>query len=160
MVRVQHANLGQDCIGQFNATFNATFLDDYTETTANIDNTVSQKDRAGTHTNETFQRAFPELRWTTNIDWTKDRWSGVLAFRWTDEMTLDGGTKVDSVLFTDLRVSYTPSFANDGLTISAGINNLFDEDPPVCFPCGVIGMSIVAHDLPGQVGYLRVSYQQ
>ncbi len=74
-------------------------------------------------------------------------------------MTLDGGTKVDSVVFTDLRLSYRPAILDDALTFSLGFNNVLDEDPPVCFPCGVIGMSIVVHDLPGRVGYLRVSYQ-
>ena len=146
-------------IGEFTATLNATFLSDYTETTANIDGTSSTTDRKGTHTNETFQRAFPELRWTTNFGWAKNRWSGNLALRYTDEMTLDGGTKVDSVIFTDLRLSYNPSFFSDGVAITLGFNNILDEDPPVCFPCGVIGMSIVLHDMPGRVGYLRVSYQ-
>ncbi len=146
-------------IGQFNATLNATILDEYIERTANVDNTETVTDRTGTHTNETFQRAFPELRWTTTVNWARDRWGGVLAFRWTDEMDLSGGTKVDSALFTDLKVSYTPDILEDGLTISVGFNNVLDEDPPVCFPCGVIGMSTVSHDLPGRVGYFRVAYQ-
>ena len=30
----------------------------------------------------------------------------------------------------------------------------------VCDPCGVIGLSTVSHDLPGTVGYIRVTYQQ
>ena len=147
-------------IGEFGVTFNATVLDDYTERTANIGGGETVTDRTGTHTNETFQRAFPELRWTTSIDWNRDRWAGNLAFRYTDEMTLAGGTTtVDSVVFTDLRLSYRPQIMDDSLTVSIGFNNLLDEDPPVCFPCGVIGMSIVVHDLPGRVGYLRVSYQ-
>jgi iron complex outermembrane receptor protein len=56
-------------------------------------------------------------------------------------------------------VSYNPSFFGDGVSVTLGFNNVLDEDPPVCFPCGVIGMSTVVHDLPGRVGYLRVSYQ-
>ena len=76
-------------------------------------------------------------------------------------MELSGDTKVDSVIFTDLRVAWTPSnFADGRFTVAAGINNVFDEDPPVCFPCGVLGMSIVVHDLPGQVGYIRATWQQ
>lgn len=146
--------------GQVNATMNATFLSDYTETTANIDGTSTVTDRTGTHTNETFQRAFPELRTVTTIDWVKDRWAGSLAFRWTDEMELSGNMTVDSAMFTDLRVSYRPDIWDDSLTIALGFNNLLDEDPPTCFPCGVIGMSTVVHDLPGRVGYLRVTYQQ
>ena len=146
--------------GRLAATLNATFLDDYIERTANIDGTETVTDFSGTHTNETFPRAFPELRTLTTIDWTRDRWGGSLAFRWTDEMTLANGNKLDSVMFTDLRVTYRPAFADDALTLALGLNNLLDEDPPVCFPCGVIGMSIVSHDLPGRVGYLRATYQQ
>ena len=146
--------------GQLNASLNATFLDEYIERTANVDGSETVTDRTGTHTNETFQRAFPELRWVADLDWTRDRWSGSLTFRWTDSMELSGGTSVDSALFTDLRVAYRPDILNDGLTIALGFNNVLDEDPPICFPCGVIGMSQVVHDLPGRVGYLRVSYQQ
>ena len=145
--------------GQVDVTFNGTFLDDYTERTANVGGGETVTDRTGTHTNETFQRAFPDLRWVTNVNWSRDRWQGNLAFRWTDEMTLDDGSTVDSALFTDLRVSYTPDIADDALTIALGFNNVLDEDPPICFPCGVIGMSQVVHDLPGRVGYLRLTYQ-
>jgi len=144
-------------IGQFGITLNATHLDEYLESTANIDNTVSVTDRTGVHTNETFQRAFPEWRAVTTIDWTKDRWTGAMVFRWTDEMTFEGA-KMDSAMFTDLRVSYNPSYMDDALSVTLGFNNVFDEDPPVCVTCGV-GMSRVAHDIPGTVGYLRVTYR-
>ena len=144
-------------IGQFNASFNASFLSNYKETTANIDDTVTVTDRAGTHTNETFQRAFPDLRWVTTVDWAKNNWGATVAFRWTDSMELDGGGKVDSGMFTDLQVSYSPRLLGEGLTATLGFNNVFDEDPPLCFPCGVIGMSTVVHDLPGRVGYLRLT---
>ena len=138
--------------GQFNASVVATFLDEYTETTANVDGSVSVTDRTGTHTNETFQRAFPELRTVTTVDWIKDRWNANLAFRWTDEVTAADATKVDSVMFTDLRVTYTPDIADDALTFSIGFNNLFDEDPPI-LATSTIGMSNVLHDLPGRIGY-------
>lgn len=146
--------------GVFSARFVATYLDKYEETTANIDDTVEVTDRTGTHTDETFQRAFPEWRWTTTVDWLFNDWGASLTFRWVDEMTTDGGGPVDSALFTDVQVRYTPAFANDAITIALGVNNVLDEDPPVCFPCGVIGLSLVSHDLPGRYGYLRLSYQQ
>ena len=145
-------------MGQINATLNATYLADYTERTANIDGTETITERAGTHTDETFQRAFPRLRWTTTVDWSRNRWAAAVSFRWTDAMTLGDGEPVDSAAFTDLRLIYSPSSAADGWTISLGFNNLFDEEPPICFPCGVNGMSQVVHDLPGRVGYLRLVY--
>ena len=147
-------------IGQVDVTFNASFLSDYEEATENIDGTETVTDRTGTHTNETFQRAFPDLRWTTTVDWAKNNWGATVAFRWTDSMELPGGGKVDSGMFTDLRLSYSPRLLGEGLTATLGFNNVFDEDPPLCFPCGVIGMSQVVHDLPGRVGYLRLSYRQ
>ena len=147
-------------IGQLSVTFDATFLGDYTERTENVDGTESVTDRTGTHTNETFQRAFPELRWTATVDWLKDRWDGSLGFRWTDAMALGGGSEVDAALFVDARLSYTPSLQGDNWTATLGLNNLLDEDPPLCFPCGVIGMSTVSHDLPGRIGYLRIAYRR
>ena len=147
-------------LGQFNVTFNATFLSDYKETTENVDGSESVSDLAGTHTNETFQRAFPDLRWITTVDWAKNRWTGTVAFRWTDSLTLSGDNKVDSALFTDLRLSYSPRLMGEGMTVTLGFNNVLNEDPPLCFPCSVIGMSQVLHDLPGRVGYLRVAFRR
>ena len=145
-------------IGQFGATLSATFLREYLEWTANVDGTETVTDRAGTHTNETFQRAFPDLRWTLAVDWLRGPWAGTLSLRWTDAMRLAGGSEVDTALFTDVVLRYGPG-AQRGWAVAVGFNNLFDEDPPVCFPCGVIGMSQVSHDLPGRIGYLRVVYR-
>lgn len=147
-------------LGRFDAQFNASYLQKYEEITTNPDGSPLVTDLTGIHTDETFQRAFPEWRWTTNVDWLLNEWGASLTFRWVDEMTLDSGAPLDSALFTDVQVRYTPAFADDALTVALGVNNVLDEEPPVCFPCGVIGMSLVAHDLPGRVGYLRVSYEQ
>jgi iron complex outermembrane receptor protein len=86
------------------------------------------------------------------------RFTGSLRFRWFDEMDNDG-SKLDSAMFTDLRLSWNPSFADDSMTFTLGFNNVLDEDPPVCQNCGVIGFNPVVHDIPGRVGYVRFSYQ-
>jgi iron complex outermembrane receptor protein len=147
-------------IGQFNVKLNATKLSEFKERTNNPDGSVSVNDLKGQHTDETFARAFPDLRMNTTVDWMRDRWNGSLVFRWTDDMTTSDGSKLDSAMFADLRASYNPEFLDDALTITLGFNNVFDEDPPVCFPCGVIGLSTVSHDLPGRVGYLKVTYER
>ena len=146
--------------GTFTVDIDATHLDEYKETTNNPDGTQSVNDLTGTHPDETFFRAFPEWRAVTTVGWNMNRFTGSLRFRWVDEMVLDSGSTMDSAMFTDLRLSWNPAMMDDALTISVGLNNLLDEDPPVCDACGVIGMSPVSHDLPGTVGYLRVSYQQ
>ena len=145
--------------GTFKVNVNATYLDEYKERTNNPDGTVSVNDLTGTHPNETFFRSFPEWRAVTTVDWVRDRFSGTLRFRWVDDMLLDSGSTLDSVTYTDLRLNYNPDWYDDALTISVGFNNLLDEDPPFCDACYYVGMSPVSHDLPGRVGYLRVTYQ-
>ena len=81
-----------------------------------------------------------------------------MSFGWTDDMTDAGGQELDSVLFTDLRVTYTPAILNDALAVSVGFNNVFDEDPPI-LSTSTINQSISMHDLQGTVGYLRVSWE-
>jgi iron complex outermembrane receptor protein len=147
-------------LGSFALNFNATYLDEYKETTNNPDGTQSVNDLTGRHPDETFFRAFPEWRAVTSLDWSMSRFTGTLRIRWTDEMLLDSGSKLDAVAFTDLRFSYNPSWGDDALVFTVGLNNVLDEDPPLCDACGVIGMSPVSHDLPGRVGYLRVTYRQ
>lgn len=146
-------------VGTFTLDIDATHLDEYKEFTNNPDGSQTAIDRTGTHPDETFFRAFPEWRAVTTVGWNMNRFTGLLRFRWVDEMTLDSGSTLDSAMFTDLRLSWNPDMMDDALTISVGLNNLLDEDPPVCDACGVIGMSPVSHDLPGTVGYLRVTYQ-
>ncbi len=146
--------------GNFSLNFNATYLDEYKETTNNPDGTQTVVDRTGTHPQEVFARAFPEWRALTSLDWSRNRWTGSLRIRWVDEMVMASGNTLDSVAFTDLRFTYNPSWASDALTFTLGFNNVLDEDPPVCDSCGSRNMSAVVHDLPGRVGYIGVSYQQ
>lgn len=147
-------------VGLFNARVNATLLDEYVERIPNPDGTESVNDRTGTHTSETFERAFPELRLTSTLGWrsSSDRWNGSLTFRYVDEMEASNNETLDSVLFTDLQVSYVPPVADDALTITLGFNNVFDEEPPV-LNTSLVGVSLVSHDIPGTVGYLRFRYQ-
>jgi len=146
-------------MGQFGLRVNATYLDEFKERTRNPDGSASVNDLTGRHPDETFFRAFPEWRMVTGLDWVKDRLSGGLTIRWVDDMLLDSGSNLDSVAFTDLRFTYNPDILGEALTLSLGFNNVFDEDPPVCDACGVISMSPVSHDLPGRVGYFRVTYE-
>ena len=142
--------------GQFDVNLNATFLDNYTEFTLNPDGSFSENDRTGTITNETFQRAFPELRLTTTVNWTRDRWNAGLTFRYVDDLDQPSGNVLASRLYTDLRVRYRLPSGDNKTDFIVGVNNLFDEDPSVCDSCGVINMSPVVHDLPGMIGYARL----
>ncbi len=141
--------------GPWSVAVAATYLDNYTELTRNPDGSLSVFDRTGTITDETFQRAFAEWRANARVDWRRNRWNAGLTFRWTDSMIQDDGNTLDSILYTDLLVSYDLPVGGDSTTLSFGINNLLDEDPSVCTACGVVGMSPF-HDIPGTFGYVRL----
>ncbi len=142
--------------GKLDVGLNATQLDDYTERTQNPDGSLTSTDRTGTITDETFQRAFPELKATARLDWLRNSWSAGLTARHVDSMTQASGNELASKTFVDLRGQYTTAFGRNDLTYTVGLNNVLDEDPAVCDSCGVIGMSPVVHDLPGTIGYVRV----
>ncbi|MFT5139216.1 MAG: iron complex outermembrane receptor protein [Lysobacterales bacterium] len=146
--------------GQFNVRFDATFLSDYTEITNNSDGSQIINDRTGTLTNETFARAFPEWRSTTRIGWMRNNMSAGLAFRWVDSVLQTSGNTLDSRLFTDLHFSYNFSEDDEGFALTVGANNILDEDPAVCDSCGSTNMSSVLHDIPGTVGYVKLTYRQ
>lgn len=142
--------------GRFGAGLNVTYLDDYTELTQNPDGSLTATDRTGTITNETFQRAFPELRVVGTVDWSRDRWRAGLTLRFVDSMLQDSGNTLSSRVFTDVQGSYSLPFLGNAFTVVVGVNNVLEEDPATCDSCGVIGMSPVVHDLPGMVGYTRL----
>jgi iron complex outermembrane receptor protein len=141
--------------GPWGVAFSATYLDNYTEITSNPDGSVDVFDRTGTLTDETFQRGFAEWRAMGRVDYQRDHWSTGLTLRWTDDMLLDSGSNLDSILYTDLLVRYDLPYGNESTSLSIGINNLLDEDPSLCDACGVVGMSPF-HDLPGTFGYVRL----
>lgn len=126
--------------------------------TNNPDGSLTVTDRAGTITNETFQRAFPEWKALTSLDWTRDRLGAGLTLRWVDDLIQTTGETLDSRLFTDVQFSYRPRAFNDSTRLVLGVNNLLDEDPALCNACGVIGMAPIVHDLPGTVVFLRFEW--
>lgn len=143
-------------IGNFDVGLLATYLDEFIELTLNPDGSLSETDRTGTITNETFQRAFPEWRALTSVDWTYGRWSNGLALRYVHDMEQESGNTLDSKVFTDVQARYLLPWKDDALTFVLGSNNVLDEDPAVCDSCGVIGMAPIVHDLPGRVIYARL----
>ena len=145
--------------GQFSARVNATYLDEFIERTANPDGSETVNDRTGTHTNETFERAFPEWRINSTLGWkSNNNWDTSVTFRYTDAMETASNNRLDSVIFTDVQFRYIPPMFDNSVTLTLGFNNVFDEDPPV-LDTSLVGMSLVSHDIPGRVGYLRVSWR-
>lgn len=145
--------------GAFDVGFSATYLGKYDELTKNADGSLTRTERKGTITNETFQRAFPEWKALTTLDWTRDQWSGSVVGRYIHDMEQESGNTLASRFFVDMQIRYLLPMANQSTTLVLGANNVFDQDPAVCDSCGVIGMAPVVHDLPGTVLFGRLEWK-
>jgi outer membrane receptor protein involved in Fe transport len=79
-----------------------------------------------------------ELSWNTRATWNWNDATVSLAYRWIDSIeieegqkagTFDGFETIDSFLYVDLYGGY--SLMDDQVTLSFGVDNLFDVAPPV-----------------------------
>lgn len=70
----------------------------------------------------------------------------------------NGGTnKIDSKVFTDLQVSWSPqAFGGQG-KLTFGVNNVFKTDIPVCFSCDLNSFDGTLYPIPGRFLYTRLS---
>ncbi|MDX1570929.1 MAG: TonB-dependent receptor [Xanthomonadales bacterium] len=161
--------------GRLSFNWVSTFLGDYTEITQGPDGPVATE-RAGTELGSP-ERAFIETKSTLHTDWYYGDWDVRLSIRYLSSIDeacggatgdfglfelcsrgADGNT-LGSTTYVDTQVTWAPSDLGDGnWAFQFGIDNLFDEDPPVCRSCDLNSWDGTAYPLPGQVWYGRVSY--
>ena len=61
--------------------------------------------------------------------------------------------------YLDAQFRWTPEFMRDNASLTVGILNLTDEDPPACFSCGLNNFDPTTYDPPGRFGYVRVAFK-
>ena len=154
--------------GQFKVTWLNTWVDDYEAVGVNG---IVQPQGVGVEVNNS---GIPE--WTSNLRFAWEQ--GNLGAAWTvrhiDELTeqcgdaasfdvcsnpADGTNQLDATTYHDLQVSWGSPFGREGLKLAAGVNNLFDEDPPICLSCSLNGYDASLYDVPGRFWYVQASYK-
>ena len=110
------------------------------------------------------------------LDWAKDDWRVSLTNRYMDSITeqctglvADFGltdlcttpttNKIDATFYNDVQATWIPSNLDGDWTLQAGIQNLFDEDTPICYSCDLNSFDGTLHPISGQFWYARVSYR-
>jgi iron complex outermembrane recepter protein len=61
--------------------------------------------------------------------------------------------------YHDLSANWKTPFTVEGLTLDAGINNLFAKDAPTCVSCSLNGYDAGTYDLPGRYFYVQANYK-
>ena len=142
--------------GTFGVHVNATWLLKYV---LSASNGFVVLNRRGTERGSPDQ-AFPKFKGNATVDWTLGDFGASVTGRYVDKVVESGAANtLNSRFYTDLQLIYTPSALDRRVSFAAGVNNLFNQNPPGCFTCSVNNFDPTTYDVPGQFGYLRVSYK-
>ena len=151
-------------IGQFKASWRNTFVTEYDAFGA-----AGQRQPQGPGI-EVVDSSIPE--WTSNFttDWSLGNWSAAWTIRHISELRENCGRAVtfpvcsnpatstnilEATTYNDLQLAYRFADFHD-LRLTFGVNNVADEDPPICLSCSLNGYDASTYDIPGgRFFYLR-----
>lgn len=126
----------------------------------------------------TPERAYPRFKSTLVLDWIYSEFLVSLTTRYvnsltepcrdladldvcSDESAVDPNVlstnELSATVYNDLQVTWTPKAVDNNLTLTAGVNNLFNIDPPSCYSCSLNGFNGI-YDVPGIFGYVTAGY--
>jgi len=142
-------------IDLFEMNFVATYLDQYKETFPGS----GTRDMKGTAGDEDGFGVFPEWRWNATAAVSSQAWRFAYTLRWIDSArdllrpaNITDAPKADSILYQDLMGSYTWRQT----TLSLGIENLADEDPPRFHSAFNANTAPGVYDVVGRKLWLRL----
>jgi len=162
--------------GQLRFKWMNSHLFKFEESVPNASGGIDVVDRAGTELGSP-ERAYIKFKSSLFIDWTKDQWTVGTTFRYLGSVdegcggTIGGfgftqyctngadGNELGSTFYTDLQVTYRPEWFEGETSITLGVQNLLDQDPPLCTTCDLNNFDGTVHALPGRFFYGRVAFQ-
>jgi iron complex outermembrane receptor protein len=169
--------LAETGAGGFRFQWMTSFLLDYDELIGNAEGGFDRIAREGTEVGSPV-RGYVETKSTLNTDWTFGEWFARLSFRYLSSLTeqctglvadfeetqlCSSGPDTNELgdrLYTDTQVSWTPEGLQGGAwTFTLGVNNLFDEKPPICFSCDLNSLDGTLYPIAGQFWYARVIFE-
>jgi iron complex outermembrane receptor protein len=171
-------SLAESGIGALRFQLMASFLMDYDELFANSAGGFDRVERAGQELGSPT-RGFVEEKVTLNTFWSLGDFSALLSLRYLSSLTeqcvglvADFGqtafcsdpvgltNELDSQLYTDLQLAWQPEdLFGGGWTFAIGVQNLTDEEPPICFSCDLNSLDGTIYPIAGQFWYLRAAFQ-
>ncbi len=120
---------------------------------------------------EVANSGIPRWRSTFRLNWKLNDYSVSYALRYISSLTEQcgdaagfavcgnptaGTNTFGSVFYNDVQASWTlPTVAK--ASISAGVNNLLNRDPPTCLSCSLNGYDASVYDTPGRFAYVEAT---
>jgi iron complex outermembrane receptor protein len=154
--------------GTLSAGLQATRINDFTAT--DTDGIVSQR-AVGI---EVQDSAIPKLQANLQLGWERGDWGVSWSARYIDAVKEYCGNAVivdvpgcdngevfntlDSTLYNDVQVAWNQAFGVERFRLALGVNNVFGEDPPICYTCSLNGYDAGTYDLPGSFWAVTARY--
>ncbi len=123
---------------------------------------------------EVSDSAIPKLQANLLLGWGKGPWEVSFTTRYIDSVNeycgnaltaavpgCDSGEtfhELGSTIYNDVQVAWTKAFNVEGFKLGLGVNNVFDEDPPICYTCSLNGYDAGTYDLPGMFWAVTAKY--
>ena len=141
--------------GTWNFMLSASRLLDFTQKATLPDGSIEVTDKVGTAAS---RESYPEWRAMFTTQWRNGPWSANYKARYIGDTTevADGTPRnIGSVMYHDLSGGF--AFDN-GVKIRLGVDNLFDEQPPVSLTNLNINYDISTYDPVGRFMYAQLSW--
>jgi outer membrane receptor protein involved in Fe transport len=140
-------------VGSFTYTFDMAYLSEYVLEIRNPDGTTSIDHLEG---KQLFRENYARVKANASVEWLRDSWDFSWSGRYVDGTKEDSDQgKVDSVFYNDLQGSY--HFDRYDTRLTLGIDNIFDEDPPISLVNSNINFDIQSFNPVGTFYYLRLT---
>lgn len=152
-----------------------TYLAGYKEFTLGTAGSLVPSERAGIEVGSPT-RGFVRFKSSLSADWLFSSFVTSLTLRYLSDLTeicpgalVDAGltsvcsnpqrleNELESKVYTDLQLSWTPPIFDQQLQLAVGVNNLLDEDPPPCLSCDLNNYDGTLYPVPGRFFHARAA---
>jgi iron complex outermembrane receptor protein len=147
----------QTGFGMFGLALNGNHLMKYTETTPTSTG-FSAISYRGT-TRGAPDQSYPKYKATGVVSWTIADLEASFTGRYINHVTENTGARLGNTFYGDVQLIFAPAFLDRKFDLTVGVRNVFNQDPPACTSCTGPNYDPTTYDVPGQFGYLRLSYR-
>lgn len=144
-------------IGGFEASFDVSYLERYRTSVPQPDGSIVIDDRAGLSNQP--RSTFPRWKAQAGLQWDNGPWSAGWRVRYIGESddvpgnAVNGGT-VKAITYNDVQLGY--EFAEPNVSLTFGVDNVGDTQPPASAANNPINFDIYTYDIRGRYFYGRL----
>jgi iron complex outermembrane receptor protein len=113
---------------------------------------------AGTERCAAVDQAYPHFKLNATLDWSTDGYGVAFTGRYISKVTQTDAPTMGSTFYGDIQAYFSPAWMDHRTRFTIGVNNVFNKNPPLC-SCDGANFDTTTYDVPGQFGYLRLSYK-